>query len=74
MSKRREREREKNRTKGSKGKIHSKLPWIKINKLIPRQKKKKNRKIEKNPLKLHLLEFNYYKLNLEKCGETTAKR
>lgn len=41
MSKRREREREKNRTKGSKGKIHSKLPWIKINKSIPRQKKKK---------------------------------
>ena len=41
MSKRREREREKNRTKGSKGKIHSKRPWIKINKSIPRQKKKK---------------------------------
>ena len=74
MSKRREREREKNRTKGSKGKIHSKLPWIKINKLIPRQKKKKNRKIEKKPLKLNLLEFNYYKIESRKVWRNNSKK
>lgn len=74
MSKRREREREKNRTKGSKGKIHSKRPWIKINKSIPRQKKKKkNCTIEKNPLKLHLLEFNYCKIESRKVWRNNSK-
>ena len=65
MSKRREREREKNRTKGSKGKIHSKRPWIKI--------KKKNCTIEKNPLKLHLLEFNYCKIESRKVWRNNSK-
>lgn len=74
MSKRREREREKNRTKGSKGKIHSKLPWIKINKLIPRQKKKKPVRQKKTHSNYIFWNSIIIKLNLEKCGETTAKR
>ena len=75
MSKRREREREKNRTKGSKGQIHSKLPWIKINKLIPRQKKKKKTVRQKKTHSNYIFWNSIIiKLNLEKCGETTAKR
>ena len=74
MSKRREREREKNRTKGSKGQIHSKLPWIKINKLIPRQKKKKTVRQKKTHSNYIFWNSIIIKLNLEKCGETTAKR
>ena len=75
MSKRREREREKNRTKGSKGKIHSKRPWIKINKSIPRQKKKKKTVRQKKTHSNYIFWNSIIvKLNLEKCGETTAKR
>lgn len=58
-----------------KGKFHS--PWIKVNTSIPDHKKKKTTKTVRQEKAPQTTSFGIQisvKSNLEKCGETTAKR